>query len=102
LYNRYIDTLGRQDQYSKEEIFRRAEEIFERDIRPNLVGKNDQWFVAIDIETGDYEVDPDLLAASDRLKARKPDAYLWLRRVGSPCAFRMVGLKVEGYFPPLK
>jgi hypothetical protein len=97
-----MDTLHRQDRPSNEETARCAEEIFERDIRPNLAGKDERWFVAIDIETGDYEVDPDLLAASDRLKARKPDAYLWLRRVGSPCAFHMVGLKLEGFFPPLK
>lgn len=97
-----MDTLHRQDRHSNEETARRAEEIFERDIRPNLVGKDERWFVAIDIETRDYEVDRDLLAASDRLKARKPNAYLWLRRVGSPCAVRMVSIKVEGFFPPLK
>jgi len=39
-------------------------------------------FVAIDIETGAYEVDPDELAASDRLLARVPNAQTWLRRVG--------------------
>lgn len=40
-------------------------------------------FVVIDIETGEYEIDADELAASDRLLASHPTAQVWLRRVGS-------------------
>ncbi len=40
------------------------------------------------IESGAYEIDADELAASDRLLARKPDAQMWLRRVGSRYAHR--------------
>lgn len=71
-----------------EEFALRGEEIFERDIRHHLVGYDDQDFVLIDIETGDYEVDADELTASDRLRKRHPDAQVWLRRVGFPCARR--------------
>lgn len=83
-----MDTLPRRSRYSKEETARRAEAIFERDIRPHLTGKDERWFVAIDIETGDYEVAPDELAATDAVLARHPDAHLWLRRVGSPYVYR--------------
>ena len=53
---------------------------------------NEGKFVAIDIETGAYEVDGDELAASDRLLARLPNAQIWLRRIGSSCV-RRFGLR---------
>lgn len=52
-------------------------------LRPVLEKANEGKFVAIDIETGAYEVDSDELAASDRLVARGPNAQIWLRRIGS-------------------
>ncbi len=82
-----MDTLPRQPRYDKEETARRAEEIFERDIRPHVAGKDERWFVAIDIETGDYEVAPNELTATDAVLARHPNARLWLRRVGSPYVY---------------
>jgi hypothetical protein len=72
-----------QPRYDKEEFARRGEAIFERDIRPIIGAANKRDFVAIDIETGAYEIDPNELAASDRLRARHPNAQIWLRRVGS-------------------
>jgi len=69
--------------YSKEEFARRGEEIFERDIRAQLKGIPARHFVLIDIETGDFEVDESELAAADRLRARRPDGQVWMRRVGS-------------------
>jgi hypothetical protein len=72
--------------YSKEEFARRGDAIFERDIRPKLDAGQAGKFVAIDIETGAYEVDADEMAASDRLQRRNADAQIWLRKVGSPHA----------------
>ncbi len=71
-----------QPRYSKEEFARRGDEIYERVLRPTLERGNEGKFVAIDIETGAYEVDADQLAASDRLLARVPNAQIWLRRIG--------------------
>ena len=78
----------RGPRYSKEEFARRGEEIFERDIRPHVAQCDPHHFVLIDIETGDWETDEDERAASDRLLARRPDAQVWMRRVGSPYAHR--------------
>jgi hypothetical protein len=39
--------------------------------------------VAIDIETGDFEVDKSEIVACDRLEARHPDAQIWIVRIGS-------------------
>jgi hypothetical protein len=72
-----------QPRYSKEEFARRGDSIYENELRPILENGNEGKFVAIDIETAAYEVDGDQLAASDRLRARVPDAQIWVRRIGS-------------------
>jgi len=77
-----------EPRYSQEEFARRGEEIYEKEISPRLEGEEPSKFVLIDIETGDYEVDADELAASDRLLARHPNAQVWFRRVGSRHARR--------------
>jgi len=72
-----------QPRYSKEEFARRGDDIYEQNIRPSVDAGSEGKYVAIDIETGAYEVDWDELAASDRLLARLPRAQIWLRQVGS-------------------
>lgn len=69
--------------YPKEEFARRGDEIYERDIRPTLKPKDEGKFVAIDIETGAFEIDYDERVAIDRLYARIPNAQPWLTKVGS-------------------
>lgn len=77
--------------YSKEEFARRGDEIYDRDILPHMRSEDEGKVIAIDIETGDYEIDRDELAACDRLHARHPDAQVWMRRVGSPYLYRFGG-----------
>jgi hypothetical protein len=79
----------RQPRYSKEEFARRGNEIYGRDIRPVVEENHPGEFVAIDIETGAYEVDPDDYTATERLLTRCPDAQIWLVRVGQPTAYRI-------------
>jgi len=74
--------------YSKEEFARRGDAIYDREIGPHLKKTNLGKFVAIDIETGEYEVDADEMVATDRLLARVPDAQIWFRRIGSRFARR--------------
>jgi hypothetical protein len=47
--------------------------------------------VAIDLETGDFEVNASEIAACDRLEARHPDAQIWIVRVGSRYVRRFGG-----------
>jgi hypothetical protein len=68
--------------YPKEEFARRGDAIYER-ILPVLVPGDEGKTIAIDIETGEYEVDADESAAADRLIARIPDAQVWVREIGS-------------------
>jgi hypothetical protein len=80
-----------QPRYSKEEFARRGDEIYERAIRPQVEAAHTGEFVAIDIETGAYELDRDDYTATERLISRNPDAQIWLLRVGYPAAYRMGG-----------
>ena len=73
----------RQPRYSKEEVARRCDEIYDRDIRSQVEPQHIGEIVAIDLDTGAWEVDPDQDTAADRLEARLPDAQIMVMRVGS-------------------
>jgi len=77
--------------YSKEEFARRGDAIYESDVAPHLKSRDNGKFVAIDIDSGNYEVDADELGACDRLSARVPSAQIWLVRVGSRAVHRFGG-----------
>jgi hypothetical protein len=71
---------------SLDELARLAGEIYERRVRPTLRPDDDGKFVAIDVVTGDYEIDKDDYTAVMRLRERNPEGELWLGRVGRPAA----------------
>jgi hypothetical protein len=72
-----------------EELARLGAEVFNRQVRPALRPEDDGKFVAIDVETGDHELDEDDYAAVTRLRNRRPSADVWLERVGQPAAYQM-------------
>ena len=72
----------RQPRYSAQETARRGDEIYERDIRPQVEATHQGKVVAIDIDSGAYILDDTALAASERLLAQHPDAEIWCVRVG--------------------
>ena len=69
-----------------QELARRAEEIFERRIRPSLEAGAQSRFVAIDVDSEDFELDNRDLLALRRLRLRHPHARIWLRKTDSPYA----------------
>ncbi len=71
-----------QFRYSKEEFARRGNEIYESQVRPQVEEGNQGQIVAIDIETGAFELAKDTITASDRLLERYPDAQIWCVRIG--------------------
>ena len=83
-----VDQISRQRRYSREEIARRGDEIYEREVFPRLDPADEGKYALIDIESADYEIDRDEIAASDRLLARHPDAQVWMRQIGSRYARR--------------
>jgi hypothetical protein len=74
--------------HREREFGRRGDEVCECELRLRGQAEHEGQFAAADIETGEYEIDADKLAASDRLAARIPSAQIWLRRVGSRYARR--------------
>jgi hypothetical protein len=78
-----------QNHYTKEEVVRRGEEIYERDLRAQVEPAHLGKFIVIDIETGDYEIDEKAFAATRRVAARHPDGARCLLRIGAPAAFNL-------------
>jgi hypothetical protein len=74
---------------SPEELARLGAEAYDRYVRPALRPEDDGKFVAIDVNTGDYEMDEDDYTAVTRLRARRPDADGWLMRVGRKATYEM-------------
>lgn len=81
----------RQPRYSTSEFSQRGTQIYERDIRPRVEADNQGKFVAIDIESGEWEMDEDDYTAGERLAKRVPDAQTWMVCVGRRAAYRIGG-----------
>jgi hypothetical protein len=73
----------RQPRYSKEEFAQRGDALYESEVRQQVEAGNHGKIVAIDLETGAFEVDASEIAACDRLEARHPEAQVWMVRIGS-------------------
>jgi hypothetical protein len=76
-----------------EEIDRLGQSLYDEKLRsvvetPDYIGKQ----IVIDVETGDYEIDDDGLAASRRLLAKRPDAPLYGLRIGYNAVYTLGGV----------
>lgn len=74
--------------YSPDEVARLGDALYERVVAPHVTADDTERFVAIDVESGAFEIAPGELSAIDRLRAKKPDAQIWLQRVGVPYLHR--------------
>ena len=88
--------------YSREEIGKRGQEIYESQLRarvetPENIGK----IISIDVDTGDYEIDDDLIKAGDRLRARQPGAHIYGLASTADLARRVptVAITIDGHSP---
>jgi hypothetical protein len=77
-----------QRRYSKEELARRGQELYETGIQQQVEAGNKGKIVAIDIETGSFELDDETLAATQRLYERLPNAQPWVLRIGHRAVHR--------------
>src|SRR5581483_11348521 len=84
-----VDRRWLEDAKGLEELGRRADAAYERYVKPNISPADTGKFVALDVDTGEFEIDGDELAAEDRLLAQHPGATVWLTRVGSRTAHRL-------------
>lgn len=83
-------------QLNKEEIARRGEELYQKSIRsevenPENIGK----IIAVDLNTGEYEIDKDLLLACHRLQKKLPLAVTWVARIGYDAVYAVGGTLIR-------
>jgi hypothetical protein len=71
-----MSTLQAVRKYELGQIGLIGEEIYRREIRPKVFPQYKEQFLALDIETHEYEIDPDADESATRLHARRPDARL--------------------------
>jgi hypothetical protein len=74
-------------QYSPREVEVRGEALYAASIRPNVEVDHEGEFVVIDIESGEYEIDPDDISATQRLLARRPEAIVYGLRIGHSVSY---------------
>ena len=74
--------------YSKEEHAKLGNELYEQQIRPQLESTNQGEIVAIDVDSGSFEVAENMLQASEKLREHIPNAQIWCIRVGQQSVHR--------------
>jgi hypothetical protein len=74
---------------TQEEIVRKGQELYEREIRARVESQHHGRILAIDSETGDYEIADELLDAVRGLRQRCPGAVAYILRIGYPAVYTM-------------
>ena len=87
-----------QPRYSKDEHARRGTALYEQQVRPQVEAGNHGRIVALDVDTGAFELADDTLTASQRLLVGYPDAQIWCVRIGYPAVHRL-GPRVRAVRP---
>ena len=81
--------------FLRRDIRSRGHYIYRTRVRPLHHPARKGDFVAIDVKSGDYEIDSDRLAASNRLRARRPDASVWGELIGYKASASFCGIIPE-------
>jgi hypothetical protein len=76
-----------QDLYNRGRSLSERESIRSQVETRERIGK----IIAIDLDTGNYEIDDNLLEAIDRLRAQFPDATIWSERIGFNAVYAVGG-----------
>ena len=77
----YAKTPARQRR-PKEETARLGDEIYRRDIRAQVEADHHGKVIAIDVDSGEYAIADTASGAAKHLREQRPDASVWLMRVG--------------------
>jgi hypothetical protein len=88
-----------EPRYTKEEFASRGDAIYEKEIAPNLTAKDIGKFLAIDIESGQYEIATQEITAGNKLRRRLPEAQIWMVRVGFASTRRFGGRQLRQELP---
>jgi hypothetical protein len=83
---------------SREEVARRAQQLYESSIRQQVeIDENIGKMVIIDFESGDYEVDETGLKSARKLSEKHPNARLFGIRIGYNVAVSFGGIMERVY-----
>lgn len=63
--------------------------LYDRHIRRRVASERKGRIVAIDVDSGSYEVGDDVLGTAERLFARHPQAQIWFVRIGHRALHRI-------------
>jgi hypothetical protein len=77
-----------------EAFARQAEDYYARALRAKLEPKHRGEYLVLDVESGDYELDADEMAAIDRARGKHPDRLFYILRVGYRASV-FIGAKVS-------
>ena len=89
----------KKPRYPAKEAGRIGEEIYDRDIRAQVEPAHNDEIIALDLDTGAWEIDTDENTAANRLDARLPYAQIYVRRVGPFRAVRTFGARLGRQIP---
>ena len=84
-----------QNALTTEQVAHRGEAIYQEKIKSAVEPKHRGRFVAINVATGEYEIDDRMLPALQRAQAKWRDKQLYVKRVGYEAAVRIGGSAVE-------
>ena len=68
--------------YTPDEIAARAREIYDREIRARVEPAETGKYLVLDIESGAYEIDEDVIRAMKRAEEQHPDGGFHILRIG--------------------
>lgn len=74
---------------SQDELARLGHEAFERVVRPTLLPSDGWKYVAIALDTDEFEIAATSQEAVSRVRARHPSGEVWIMRTDGSPAFRM-------------
>jgi hypothetical protein len=77
-----------QQPHSLSELVRRGQERYEREVRSQVEAYKGKM-LALDVDSGQYALADDSLSALDQLKAKVPEASVYLVRIGYPTAVQI-------------
>jgi len=83
----------RHPNLSPEDICSKGQAYYEEHLRLQVEKTSRGKILVLDIETGEYEIDSDHLAAARRVRAKHPDATLFAVRIGAS-AFGTIGAEL--------
>ena len=79
-----------------EDLATRGRRLYEGLIRVKVPQGNEGKFLALDVDTGEYELDAEAIVALRRAQAKRPAAALYLVRIGHKSAYHLGGRSLPG------